>query len=317
VCFAAFIWWESRARAPMLPLGLFRVRNFAMVNLETLTVYGALYGATFFLTLYLQQVLDYSPFEAGLATTPITVVLFLLSGRFGALAARIGPRIPLAVGPLVGAASLALLVRVDHDADYLVDLLPSMALLGLGLAITVAPLTTTILNSVEERHAGVASGANNAVARVAGVLAIAALGAAISAQFSSSLDDRLAGDSLGAAAAEVVDDAKAQPLAGGDSSDLPRSQREALDADIVASSESAFQLGAGIGAGLMLVGALIALVSVRNPERAGHPEHEHAPGPAATAGECGRTSHGADTSPVPGTLIAEPASSSGTIDTSL
>jgi EmrB/QacA subfamily drug resistance transporter len=316
-CFAAFIWWESRARAPMLQLGLFRVRNFAMVNLETLTVYGGLIGTTFFLTLYLQQVLGYSPFEAGLASTPVTVVLFALSGRFGALSARVGPRIPLAVGPVVGAAGLALLVRVDHNADYLVDLLPSMLLFGLGLAITVAPLTTTILNSVEERHAGVASGVNNAVARVAGLLAIAALGAVISAQFSSSLDGRLSGDALGAEAAEVVDDAKAQPLAGGDSSDLPTSQREELDADIVASSESAFQLGAAIGAGLMLLGGLIALVSVRNPERAGRPEHEHAPGPAATAGECGRTSHGADTSPVPGTLVAEPATSSGTLDTSL
>jgi EmrB/QacA subfamily drug resistance transporter len=305
-CFAAFIGWEARSRAPMLSLSLFRIRNFAVVNLETLTVYGGLIGTTFFLTLYLQQVLGYSPFEAGLASTPVTVVMFVLSGRFGALAARIGPRVPLAVGPMVGAAGLALLIRVDRNADYVVDILPAMLLFGLGLALTVAPLTTTILNSVAERNMGVASGVNNAVARVAGLLAIAALGAVISAQFSSSLDGRLGENRLGAQASQVVDGAKAQPLAGGDSSDLPPAQREALDADIVASSESAFQLGAGIGAGLMLVGGLIALVSVRNPERAGRPEHEHAPGPAATAGECGRTSQGAETSPVPGTLVPEP-----------
>jgi EmrB/QacA subfamily drug resistance transporter len=311
ISFATFIWWESRARAPMLQLSLFRIRNFAMVNLQTLCVYAGLIGAFFFLTLYLQQVSGYSPFEAGLATTPTTVMMFLLSGRFGALSARFGPHIPLTVGPMVAAAGVALLVRLNQDVDYLVDVLPAMILFGLGLSITVAPLTTTVLNSVSENHAGVASGVNNAVARVAGLLAIAALGAVISAQFSSSLDDRLSGDSLGAEAASAVDDAKEQPLAGGDVTGVPAAERDQLSADITASSESAFHLGAGIASALMVLGGLIAFVGVRNPEREPTPVHEHAPGPIAAAGECGRTSHPAEPSPVPGMLEPEPAAATG------
>jgi EmrB/QacA subfamily drug resistance transporter len=310
-CLGLFLWWERSTEHPMLSLDLFRIRNFSMVNLETLCVYAALYGAFFFLTLYLQQVAGYSAFEAGLATTPTTVLLFLLSGRFGALAGRIGPRALLTVGPIVAALGVALLTMLDQDVEYVVDVLPSMILFGLGLAITVAPLTTTVLNSVSENHAGVASGVNNAVARVAGLIAIAALGAVISAQFSSSLDDRLAGQSLGPDAAQAVDDAKAQPLAGGDVTGVPQQERDQLGADITASSESAFHLGAALAAGLLLIGGLIALAGVRNPEREGRPEHEHGPGPIATAGECGHTSRGADVSPVPGTLEPEPAASAG------
>jgi hypothetical protein len=192
-----------------------------------------------------------------------------------------------------------------------------MLLFGLGLAITVAPLTTAVLNSVEERHAGVASGINNAVARVAGLLAIAALGAVISAQFASSLDDRVANGSLGVEAAKVVDDAKAQPLAGGDTSNVATGQRDALEDDIAASAESAFHLGAALGAALMLLGSMVAFVGVRNPERGPRPEYEHAPGPVATAGECGRPSYDAAPSPVPGTLSPEPATAAGTPDTAL
>jgi EmrB/QacA subfamily drug resistance transporter len=286
--FAAFVWWESRARAPMLSLELFRVRNFSMVNLATLCVYAGLIGTFFFVTLYLQQVMGYSPFEAGLAGTPVTVIMFALSGTFGALAGRIGPRAPLTAGPLVGAAGLALLLGVGPGSDYLTEILPSMVLFGLGLAITVAPLTTTVLNSVEERHAGIASGVNNAVARVAGLLAIAAMGAVISAQFASALDGRTG--ELDGSSAAVVEEAKAQPLASGNVDGLPGDEGKALAADITGSSTSAFHVGIGIGTGLMVLGGLIALLGVRNPERAAHPDREHAPGAAAAAGECGRSS---------------------------
>ena len=138
----------------MLSLELFRVRNFSMVNLATLCVYAGLIGAFFFITLFLQQVMGYSAFEAGLAGTPVTIIMFALSGTFGALAGRIGPRIPLTVGPMIGGAGLALLLGVGPGPSTLTEILPSMLLFGLGLAITVAPLTTTVLNSVEERHAG-------------------------------------------------------------------------------------------------------------------------------------------------------------------
>jgi hypothetical protein len=305
--FCAFIWWESRARAPMLSLALFRSHNFSAVNLATLCVYAGLIGASFFITLFLQQVAGYTPFQAGAATTPITIVMFALSGRFGALASRIGPRLPMGVGPLIAALGVAYLARLDSDPGYLVDVLPAMLLFGLGLAMTVAPLTTTVLDSVAERHAGIASGVNNAVSRVAGVLAIAALGAVISAQFASSLDDRVSGDPVGAEARAAIDDAKAQPIAGADTRDVPAPEAAAIDDAIVSSSESAFHLGMLIGAGLMAVGGAISLAAVRNPERAPEPEHPRGPGAAATAGECGRPVERSEPSPVPGTLAPEPA----------
>jgi hypothetical protein len=272
----------------MLPLELFRSHNFSAVNLSTLFVYAALGGAFFFITLFLQQVVGYSAFQAGAATTPVTILMFFLSGRFGALASRIGPRLVMGFGPLIGAAGLALLVMVDRDVEYLTGILPAMLLFGLGLSMTVAPLTTTVLDSVEERHVGVASGVNNAVARVAGVLAIAALGAVISAQFTSSLDDRVAGGSPSPQAQSAIDDAKDQPLSGGDVSQVPEAEAGALDADITASSESAFHLGMLLGAALMAAGGLIALAAVRNPEPGEEPEQRRGPGSAATAGECGR-----------------------------
>jgi EmrB/QacA subfamily drug resistance transporter len=300
--FAAFVWWESRARAPMLPLELFRSRNFSAVNLATLCVYAGLIGASFFITLFLQQVAGYSAFEAGAATTPITIVMFVLSGRFGALASRIGPRLVMGFGPIVAAVGLALLTRLDSDPEYLVDVLPSMLLFGLGLAMTVAPLTTTVLDSVEERHVGVASGVNNAVSRVAGVLAIAALGAIVSAQFASSLDQRVGDRAISAQTEAAIDDAKAQPLSGGDVRGVPEPEAAALGAEIVASAESAFHLGMLIGAGLMLVGGAIALGLVRNPEGPAEREPRPGPGPAATAGECGRPGEQFEPSPVPGRL---------------
>jgi EmrB/QacA subfamily drug resistance transporter len=289
---ACFVWWESRARAPMLPLELFRSHNFSAVNLATLCVYAGLIGATFFITLFLQQVAGYTPFQAGAATTPITVLMFFLSSRFGALAARVGPKLPMGIGPLLSAAGLLWLLRLDRGGDYLVDVLPALLVFGVGLAMTVAPLTTTVLDSVAERHAGIASGVNNAVARTAGVLAIAAIGAIVSAQFAASVDDRLAGAELSPAAQQAVDEAKEQPLQGGDVDGVPEEEATELDAALLAGSESGFHLGMLIGAALMAIGGAISLVSVRNPERGVEAEREEeprrGPGAAAAAGECGR-----------------------------
>ena len=172
-CFALFVLREARARHPMLDLGLFRIRNFAVANLTTLTAYAGLIGGLFFVGLFLQQVAGYSPLEAGLATTPISILLFFLSPRFGRLASGTGPRLPMTAGPIVGGLGLLLLLRVGADADYLTDVLPAILVFGLGLSATVAPLTATVLDSVDERHVGIASGVNNGVSRVAGLLAIA------------------------------------------------------------------------------------------------------------------------------------------------
>jgi EmrB/QacA subfamily drug resistance transporter len=286
VSFALFLAWEARTRAPMLPLELFRSHNFSVVNGATLLVYGGLTGATFFLTLFLQQVAGYSPFEAGAATTPITVLMLLLSGRFGALASRIGPRLPMGIGPLLGALGLLWMMRLDADPNYLVDLLPGLVVFGVGLAMTVAPLTTTVLDSVAERRAGIASGVNNAVSRVAGLLAIAVMGAVISAQFASALDERADPADLGPGGSEAVAEAKEQPLAGADTSAMPEDEAATLSEDITSSSESGFSTGLAVGAVMMALGGLISLLGVRNPRRGG--ESRPGPGSAAAAGECGR-----------------------------
>src|SRR5262249_9698207 len=152
-------------------------------NIETLVVYAGLMGAFFFITLFLQQTVGYTPIQAGLATTPVSVILFVLSPRFGKIATGIGPRVPMSVGPIVGGIGLLMMMRVNSDANYVTDVLPAVTVFGLGLSATVAPLTATALNSVEERHVGIASGINNGVSRVAGLLAIAVLGAVIAGQF--------------------------------------------------------------------------------------------------------------------------------------
>ena len=182
-CFAAFVFWESVAKRPMLDLSLFRIRNFAVANLTTLTVYAGLGAGLLFVGLYLQQVVGYSAFEAGLATTPISLLLFFLSPRWGRLASGTGPRLPMTLGPIVAGLGMFLYLRLDPGASYVADVLPAVLVFGLGLSATVAPLTATVLDSVAENRVGIASGINNGVSRVAGLLAIAVLGAVISAHF--------------------------------------------------------------------------------------------------------------------------------------
>jgi EmrB/QacA subfamily drug resistance transporter len=178
VLLGLFLLWERRAaRDPMLPVGLFRRSNFAWGNLETFFVYGALGMFFFVLVVFLQQVAGYSAVEAGAATIPTTVALFALSERFGALADRHGPRRFMAAGPLVSAAGVIyLLATVDESPRFFADVLPSMTLFSIGLATLVSPLTAAVLADADVLTAGIASGVNNAVARVAGLLATAAVG---------------------------------------------------------------------------------------------------------------------------------------------
>ncbi|MBC3192491.1 MFS transporter [Pseudonocardia sp. C8] len=176
---AAFPLVERYASAPLIPLSLFRSAQFTGANLVTLAVYTGLGGALFLLALQLQQSLGYSALAAGLAFLPFTVIMLLLSGRIGALAQRIGPRAPMTVGPVVAGTGLVLLVRAVPGASYAAGVLPGLVVFGLGMAITVAPLTSTVLASVAEEHVGAASGANNAVSRVAGLLAVAVLPLAV------------------------------------------------------------------------------------------------------------------------------------------
>ncbi len=171
----AFVLIERRSPHPMLPLEVFRSRTFTAANLVTFAVYAALGGVFFLFVLDLQVVAGFEPLTAGTALLPITALMLLLSARAGALAERIGPRLPMTLGPIVCAGALLLLGRIGEGASYVRTVLPGVALLGLGLSLTVAPLTATALGSVDERHAGIASGVNNAVARAAGLLAVAVL----------------------------------------------------------------------------------------------------------------------------------------------
>ncbi|MFH9350647.1 MFS transporter [Kitasatospora sp. NPDC017646] len=172
---AAFVAVERRAPDPMLPLGLFSSRLFTAVNLVTLCVYAAFSGVFFLLVVQLQIVSGFSPLLSGFALVPITLLMLTLSARAGRLGKRIGPRVPLTVGPLLCAAGVLLMLRIGPGSSYWVDVLPAVAVMGSGMTLLVAPLTATVLAAVEVRHAGIASGVNNAAARAAGLLAVAAL----------------------------------------------------------------------------------------------------------------------------------------------
>ncbi|TKJ33928.1 MFS transporter [Blastococcus sp. CCUG 61487] len=170
---AAFVVVERRSRHPLVPPRLFADRQFTAVNVVTLFVYAALGALSVLLVLQLQVVSGFSPLLAGSALLPVTLLMLLFSAQVGALAQRIGPRALLTTGPLVAAAGVLLMLRIDADASYVRDVLPPAILFGAGLTLLVAPLTATVLDSAEDRHAGVASGVNNAVARAAGLLAVA------------------------------------------------------------------------------------------------------------------------------------------------
>jgi EmrB/QacA subfamily drug resistance transporter len=265
--FAAFLLWETRAPAPMLPLGLFRRRNFAAGNIETFSMYGGLGLLFFFLVLFLQETAGYDALEAGASSLPVTIVMFALSMRFGALADRYGPRFFMGVGPLISAVGLALLLRIDADVDYLTDLLPGLLVFSLGLSMTVAPLTATVLADADESNAGIASGVNNAIARVAALVAIAAVGAVVAAQFGSKLDSELGPLATRPDVAPAVEEAKRQPLAGVEPQDAPPETRARVAQASEDASVSAFRVGIGLATALVAFGGVLGVVGIRNPRR--------------------------------------------------
>lgn len=236
VLVVAFVVWEARSARPMLPLSLFRERNFAAGNAATLLIYGGLGAVSFFVTIYLQQVVGYSATAAGLALLPVTILMLLGSGKAGELAAKLGPRRFMAAGPLVAAVGTVLMV--SPEGGYLLNVLPGVMVFGAGLALTVAPLTSTVLNAAPPGRSGVASGANNAISRVASLVAIAGVGAVVAAVFESSAP------------------------AGTDAAPLSDGSAAIIDA-----SAQAFQAGMLVSAALLAIGGLISLAGIRTPQR--------------------------------------------------
>jgi EmrB/QacA subfamily drug resistance transporter len=174
----AFLWWEHRTPAPMLPLNLFASGQFTSANVVTFVVYGGIGGALFLLPIQLQEVSGYSPLESGIALLPVTAITLALSQRSGALAGKIGPRLQMSVGPVLVGIGLGLFTLITASGDYLTEVLPGVLVFGFGLAVAVAPLTSTVLAAVPAEHAGMASAVNNDVARAAALIAVALLPAA-------------------------------------------------------------------------------------------------------------------------------------------
>ena len=229
-------------------------------------MYAGLAVLFFFLILFLQQIGGYTPLQSGLATLPVTVIMFVLSRRFGALADRFGPRFFMGAGPLVAACGLLLFQRVGASVDYVSEILPGLLLFAVGLSMTVAPLTAAVLAGAETSQAGIASGVNNAIARVAGLLGTAAVGAAVAGSFGSELDKRLSGVTFGAAGRAAVIQAKRLPLGRPDVHGMLSAQASALTRAAEQASLHSFHLGMAIAGLLVAVGGVVGVVGIRNPK---------------------------------------------------
>jgi MFS family permease len=209
----------------------------------------------------------YDALQAGLATLPVTLVMFALSRRAGRLADRLGPRLFMGAGPLVAAAGLLLTLRLDADLDYTTELLPALLVFALGLSMTVAPLTATVLADADEHNAGIASAVNNAVARVAGLAGIAVLGAVVAAQFASGIEDRLSGVALSPQGRAAVAEARERNLAVVDASGLGAAEARRLVRASEAASVDAFHAGMGLSAALVALGGLVGGLGIVNRRR--------------------------------------------------
>lgn len=256
-----FVVAEAKLKRPMVPLRLFRSRNFSGANLLTLLLYGALGGVLYFLPLNLIQVQGYSATKAGAALLPFVASMFMLSSWAGGLVARFGGRIPLTVGPLIAAAGFVLLARPGVGGSYWEMVFPAMVVLGLGMAVSVAPLTTTVMNSVPQSEAGVASGVNNAVSRVAGLLSVAVFGVVLAATFNARLTERMDAMRLPAEQRETVD-AQRSRLAGAETGNA-ETQRAVKEAFVGGYREVVL-----FGAGLAVLSAVSAGVMIEGRPKA-------------------------------------------------
>ncbi|HEU4451640.1 MAG TPA: MFS transporter, partial [Longimicrobium sp.] len=266
---AAFVAVEARSRAPMVPLSIFRSRTFSGANLVTLLLYAALVGVMFFLPFNLIGVQGWSATAAGAAFLPSVVLMTLLSRWSGGLVDRYGARLPLTVGPLVAAAGFALLARPGIGAGFWTGFFPAILLQGVGMAIAVAPLTTAVMGAVDARHAGVASGVNNAVSRAAGLLAIAGLGIVAQGAFGPALERRLEAAAVPAEVRSAVEAQRGRLAAAEAPRDASPALRRTVDRAVDEAFVEAFRWIAWIAAALAVLGAACAWVMIEPLRPAG------------------------------------------------
>ena len=264
---AGFLAAEARSAAPMMPLSLFRSRAFAGANLLTLWLYAALGGTLFFLPFDLIQVRGYSATAAGAALLPFVLLMFTLSRWSGGLVDRYGARLPLTVGPAIAAAGFALFAVPGLGGSYWTAFLPPILVLGLGMAISVAPLTTTVMGAVEGRHAGIASGVNNAVSRCAGLLAVAGLGILMLGLFARGLDHRLAGVEMPSAARQAIEGQRERLAALEIPASLPEPARTQARSAVDRAFLDGFRGVMWTAAGLALLASLSAAWLIRDQVR--------------------------------------------------
>jgi len=262
---AAFVAVEARSRSPMVPLAVFRSRTFSGANLLTLLLYAALGGAMFFLPFNLIGVQGWSATAAGAAFLPFVVLMTLLSRWSGGLVDRYGARLPLVVGPLVAAVGFALLARPGVGAGFWTGFFPSILFQGLGMSIAVAPLTTAVMGAVDARHAGVASGVNNAVSRAAGLLAIAGMGIVAQASFGPALHRRLSDAGVPAGVRAAVDGERGRLAAAEAPRDASPAVRRAVDRAVDEAFVEAFRRVAWIAAALAVLSAACAWLLIEPP----------------------------------------------------
>jgi EmrB/QacA subfamily drug resistance transporter len=260
VLFISFLVYESRIKQPMLKLDLFKNRNFSVGNVATLAIYAGLSVSTFLIVLFLQQVSGYSALHAGLALLPVTIIMFLLSPRFGGLSAKYGPRWFMGFGPLIAGIGFLWIGRLPLEFNYWTHLLPGIIIFGLGLSITVAPLTEAILGDVPHQEAGVASAINNAVARIAGLVAVAAVGAVVALQFGNALQR----DLCVPVSSHALEQAKQASLVT--TPPKPYQNDANFQAALNGASVSGFHAGMNVTAGLVIAGGVISLVGIKNPK---------------------------------------------------